>query len=54
MRLLRWFVVKDNKRVSPYLESESACWTWTLKHQPMSVDWALRHSGYRFEWEEVK
>lgn len=50
---LVWFVCRDGKKVSPELPSESACFTWLLKHQAMSVDWALKFEGYSFEWEKV-
>ncbi len=44
-----WFVSRDGIRVSEYLESEDAAWVWVLKHQGMSVDWALRYSGYSID-----
>lgn len=45
---MQWFVYRDGEKVSDALESESACFTWLLKHQAMSVDWALKHEGYSF------
>lgn len=26
--------------------TENDCWSWILRHQPMSVDWAMRYEGY--------
>ena len=40
------YVTRDGRQVSPMLDGENAAWTWILKHQGQSVDWAMKYEGY--------
>lgn len=40
------YVARDGVRVSPYLRTENDAFAWILRHQGMSVDWAMRYEGY--------
>jgi hypothetical protein len=46
------YVARDGVRVSPYFGTEGEAWTWTLKNQGMSVDWATRYEGYALRSNE--
>lgn len=39
-------VTRDGKEVSPVLDNGDAAWTWILRHQGQSVEYALRYGGY--------
>ncbi len=38
-------IKRDGKEIAR-VEDSNAAFTWLLKHQPMSVDWALKYEGY--------
>lgn len=38
-------IKRDGKEVSRVADSNAA-FEWLLKHQPMSIDWAILHEGY--------
>ena len=44
-----WFVARDGKAVSPFLDTEDDAERWLLKHQSMSNDWAKKYGGYSIE-----
>lgn len=39
-------VTKDGKEVSPVLDNGDAAFSWILRHQGQSVEYALRWGGY--------
>jgi hypothetical protein len=39
-------VYKDGEPVTEVLKDGNAAFTWLLRHQGQSVDYALRHGGY--------
>lgn len=44
-----WAVTQDGetiKQFGPGPKGSEAAFRWLLRHQPQSVDWAVRHSGY--------
>lgn len=47
------YVLRDNERVSPELPNGNAAFVWILKHQSMSVEWAMRYEGYAVEIDGV-
>lgn len=42
----RVIVLRHGNPVSPVLRDRDEAFTWILKHQPMSVDWAMQYEGY--------
>jgi hypothetical protein len=50
--MIKHYVARDGKQVSPLFDTENQAWVWLFKHQPMSCDWALQHEGYSFETKE--
>lgn len=42
-------VVKRDGQVIHSCDSENAAFAWLQRHQPQSVDWALRYEGYSIE-----
>lgn len=47
------YAARDGVRVSPYCASENEAWMWILKHQGMSVDWAMKYEGYSLRCNET-
>lgn len=41
-------VTRDGQDVSPVLADENEAFSWLLRHQGQSVDWATRYEGYGF------
>ena len=39
-------ITRDGKTLAEVADSNAA-FKWLLRHQPMSVDWAIRYEGYR-------
>jgi hypothetical protein len=36
------------------VKNTNQAWVWVLKHQPMSVDWALRYEGWEITDDDGK
>lgn len=47
--MVKHYVARDGKQVSPLFEDENDAWKWLMRHQGMSCDWAVRYEGYSFE-----
>ncbi|KKN68466.1 hypothetical protein LCGC14_0451020 [marine sediment metagenome] len=45
-------VTKDN--VELFRGTNIECYSFILRHQPQSVDWAMKYSGYRIEPVEAQ
>jgi len=50
---VKHYVSRDGKQVSPDFDNENLAFQWLMRHQGMSVDWAVRYEGYRFETRKV-
>lgn len=46
-------ISRDGKPLAE-VEDSNAAFEWLLKHQPQSVDWAIRYEGYRITGSDGK
>lgn len=42
-------VARDGKPVSEEFDTETKAYHWLLRHQPQSIDWAIRYEGYSIQ-----